>query len=156
MGTRRAVLGAIGLGILVTGFDPVRRAWATVDGNVDPLPPLDGQVLLDASSREGVSQDAGRYVQKVPQAVLVPGSVADIQKMVRYCVKNKVRVAPRGLANTTDGQGLVGGLLIDMRALRKIHSIDADRAVVDAGADWLALTNAAHAKGLTPPALTGF
>ncbi|WP_344160951.1 FAD-binding protein [Kribbella yunnanensis] len=123
---------------------------------MEPLPPLDGEVLLDAASREGVSQDAGRYVQKVPQAVLVPGSVRDIQAMVKYCVQHRVRVAPRGLANTTDGQGLVGGLLVDMRALRKIHRIDADRAVVDAGADWLALTNAAHARGLTPPALTGF
>ncbi len=157
MSTRRALLGAIGLGILVTGFDPVRRSWATSEGdNVEPLPPLDGEVLLDAGSREGVSRDAGRYVQKVPQAVLVPGSVRDIQAMVKYCVKHRVRVAARGLANTTDGQGLVSGLLIDMRALRKIHRIDADRAVVDAGADWLQLTNAAHAKGLTPPALTGF
>lgn len=157
MSSRRALLGAIGLGILVTGFDPVRRSWATSEGdNVEPLPPLDGQVLLDAGSREGVSQDAGRYVQKVPQAVLVPGSVRDIQAMIKYCVKHRVPVAARGLANTTDGQGLVSGLLIDMRALRKIHRIDADRAVVDAGADWLQLTNAAHAKGLTPPALTGF
>ncbi|GAA0574347.1 FAD-binding protein [Kribbella sandramycini] len=157
MSTRRALLGALGLGILVTGFDPVRRSWATTAGdNVDPLPPLDGQVLLDTPSREGVSKDAGRYVQRVPQAVLVPGSVRDIQAMVKYCVRNRVRVAARGLANTTDGQGLSGGLIIEMRALRKIHRIDADRAVVDAGADWLQLTNAAHAKGLTPPALTGF
>ena len=63
MGTRRALLGAVGLGILVTGFDPVRRSWATSEGdNVEPLPPLDGEVLLDAGSREAVSQDAGRYV----------------------------------------------------------------------------------------------
>ncbi len=138
MSTRRAMLGAIGVGILVTGFNPVRRSWATTDGdNVEPLPPLDGHVLLDAASREAVSQDAGRYVQKVPQAVLVPGSVRDIQAMIKYCVKHRVKVAARGLANTTDGQGLVVGLLIDMRALRKIHRIDADRAVVDAGADWL-------------------
>lgn len=104
MGTRRAVLGAIGLGIVVTGFDPVRRSWATDGGNVDPLPPLDGQVLLDASSREGVSQDAGRYVQKVPQAVLVPGSVRDIQAMIRYCVRNRVRVAPRGWPTPRTGR----------------------------------------------------
>jgi FAD/FMN-containing dehydrogenase len=60
------------------------------------------------------------------------------------------------LANTTHGQGLVGGLLIDMRSLNTIHEIRADRATVDAGVDWLELTNAAHERGLTPPALTGF
>jgi FAD/FMN-containing dehydrogenase len=60
------------------------------------------------------------------------------------------------LANTTHGQGLVDGVLIDMRSLNTIHEISSDRATVEAGVDWLQLTNAAHAQGLTPPALTGF
>ncbi len=76
--------------------------------------------------------------------------------MVKFCARFGIQVAPRGLANTTDGQGLVAGLLIEMRSLNTIHEIGDDRAVVDAGADWLQLTNAAYARGLTPPALTGF
>jgi FAD/FMN-containing dehydrogenase len=157
MRSRRAVLGAIGLGALVAGFSPAGRTWATGGGgDFDPAPRLDGQLLLDLPSRERDSRDGGQYRHVVPQAVLVPGSVADIQAMVRYCARHRIPVAPRGLANTTDGQGLVSGLLIEMRAFRTIHKIGPDHAVVDAGADWLELTRAAHAHGLTPPALTGF
>ena len=120
------------------------------------MPALDGELLLDEPSREAVSQDAGRYRHERPHAVLRPGSAADIQAMVKFCARFGIPVAPRGLANTTDGQGLVAGLLIEMRSLNTIHEISDDRAVVDAGADWLQLTNAAYARGLTPPALTGF
>jgi FAD/FMN-containing dehydrogenase len=140
----------------MVGFDPVSRSWVEAADGVEQVPGLDGELLVDEGSRAGVSQDAGRYVTHVPHAVLRPGSVADIQAMVRFCARHEIPVAPRGLANTTHGQGLVGGLLIDMRALNTIHEIGTDRAVVDAGADWLQLTTAAHAKGLAPPALTGF
>ncbi|NEA33247.1 FAD-binding protein [Streptomyces sp. SID13031] len=118
--------------------------------------PLDGELLLDESSRQEFSQDAGRYRTKVPRGVLRPGSVEDIQEIVRFCAQYGIPVAARGLANTTDGQGLVDGVLIDMRSMNTIHEIGEDRAVVDAGVDWLQLTNAAHARGLAPPALTGF
>jgi cytokinin dehydrogenase len=111
---------------------------------------------FDSAGRESVSEDAGRYLKQVPQAVVRPESVTDIQEVVRFCHRNGITVAARGLANTTHGQGLVDGVLIDMRSLNTIHEIGADRATADAGVDWLQLTNAAHAKGLTPPALTGF
>jgi FAD/FMN-containing dehydrogenase len=140
----------------MVGFDPVGRVWVEAAEGVEVVPSLAGELLLDEGSRVAVSQDAGRYVRKVPQAVLRPGSVEDIQVMVGFCARLGIPVAPRGLANTTDGQGLTSGLLIEMRALSTIHEIRDDRAVVDAGADWLQLTEAAYERGLTPPALTGF
>ncbi|MEV8377359.1 FAD-binding protein [Kribbella sp. NPDC056861] len=111
---------------------------------------------FDPAVRESVSADAGRYRRQVPQAVVRPESATDVQEIVRFCARHEIPVAARGLANTTHGQGLVDGVLIDMRSLNTIHEIGADRATADAGVDWLQLTNAAHAKGLTPPALTGF
>ena len=141
---------------MMVGFDPVNRSWVEAGEGIERVPALDGELLLDEGSREAVAWDAGRSVHRVPEAVLRPGSVTDIQVMVGFCARLGIAVAARGLANTTNGQGLVGGLLIEMRALDTIHEIGADRAVVDAGADWLQLTNAAHARGLTPPALTGF
>lgn len=142
--------------MLVVGFDPGRRSWVEVADGVERVPGLDGELLFDEVSRGEVSRDAGQYLTTTPQVVLRPGSVGDVQTMVRFCARHEIPVAARGLANTTHGQGLVGGLLIDMRSLNTIHEIHDDRAVVDAGADWLQLTNAAHERGLTPPALTGF
>lgn len=157
MGSRRNVLAALGIGALVAGFDPTARAWASSGGaGVDALPPLDGTLHLDEATRRQDSQDAGRYLTRLPHAVLRPGSVADVQKMIRFCRRRRIPVAARGLANTTHGQGLVNGLLIENRSLAGIRTIGADRAVVGAGTTWLELTRAAHERGLTPPALTGY
>jgi len=65
-------------------------------------------------------------------------------------------VANRGQAHSTYGQGLVGGLLIESRSLRTIHSISEDGADVDAGVLWQELLLAAGEHGLTPPVLTRF
>lgn len=107
-------------------------------------------------TRRQNSRDGGRYVTRVPRAVLRPGSVADIQKMIRFCRRHRIPVAARGLANTTNGQGLVAGLLIENRSLAGIHSIQSGSARVGAGTTWLELNRAAHEQGLTPPALTGY
>jgi FAD/FMN-containing dehydrogenase len=94
---------------------------------------------------------------KTPLAVLLPGSVEDIAKMIRFCNRFGLKAAARGQAHTTFGQGLVeDGLIIEMATLNTIHSIGASRADVDAGALWKDLTTQAFAQGVTPPVLTGF
>src|SRR4030095_247652 len=47
-------------------------------------------------------------------------------------------------------------VVIDMRSLRAVHSVSADRLDVDAGADWGAVVQAALSHGLTPPVLTAY
>ncbi|WP_203434049.1 FAD-binding protein [Jiangella asiatica] len=120
------------------------------------VPPLDGALRWEEPVRAQASRDAGRYLSRVPRAVLRPGSVADVQAMVRFCRTHRIPVAARGLANTTHGQGLTGGLVIEYRSLAAIHTIGPDHAVADAGATWLELARAAGPHGLTPPALTGY
>jgi cytokinin dehydrogenase len=156
---RRQLLSGLGLGALVVGFDPTGRAWATAETaapGFDRIPPLDGTLHLDEPTRRANSVDNGRHVTRVPAAVLRPGSVRDIARMIRFCRTHRIPVATRGRAHSTHGQGLVSGLLIDSRTLATIHSIGPDTAVVDGGATWLDLTRAAVARGLTPPVLTGY
>ncbi|MFC0110978.1 FAD-binding protein [Kibdelosporangium aridum] len=150
--TRRNLLTGLGLGVLVAGFDPVGRVWAA-EGPFDRVPQLDGELVFDHS---GVSTDNGQYVIREPLAVLRPKSVRDIEKMIRFCRKHRIKVATRGRGHSTHGQGLVAGLLIDSRWLATIHSIDRDRADVDAGATWLDLTRAGYRHRLAPPVLTGY
>lgn len=120
------------------------------------VPELDGTWHLDEPTRHRDSRDAGRYLTLRPRAVLRPGSVADVQRIVRYCRQRRIPVAARGLGNTTHGQGLVDGVLIECRSLAAIRRIGPDEAEVGAGTTWLELTRAAHEYGLTPPALTGY
>ncbi|UAK35952.1 FAD-binding protein [Nocardia asteroides] len=120
------------------------------------VPALDGMLVFDDATRTSDSLDQGNIVSRRPTAVLRPGSVRDIATMIRYCGQYGIEVAARGAAHTVFGQGLVAGLLIEMRSLRRIHSIDADTADVDAGVLWRELTVAAFEQArLTPPVLTG-
>ena len=85
MVTRRNVLAGMGAA-LVYGFDPARRAWvadAHARGARD-LPPLDGSVVTDPATLATYADDVGNIVRKTPRAVLLPGSVEDVQAMVRY------------------------------------------------------------------------
>lgn len=122
--SRRRMLAGMG-GALVLGFDPAARGWiATARAGhrhprgcepFDRLPELDGMVTTDPAAVAPYASDAGSIVHKTPIAVLFPGSVTDIQKMVRFCRRHRISVACRGQGHTTFGQSQVeGGLVIDM------------------------------------------
>jgi cytokinin dehydrogenase len=159
MVSRRAVLSGLGAAAFVLGFDPVTRSWISEAhaATFDHVPPLDGQLLTDPASLAPYGEDVGKIIFDTPVAVLLPGSVQDIQKMVLFCRRHGIKIAPRGEGHTTFGQSQVaGGLSIDMRTLNKIHSISHDSADVDAGAKWSSLVEATTPLGLTVPSLTGY
>lgn len=159
MVTRRNVLAGMGAAALVYGFDPIERTWvadAHARGSA-PLPALDGTVVTDPATLATYADDVGNIVRKIPRAVLLPASVDDIQAMVRYAKRHGIKVAARGQGHTTFGQSQVeNGLVIDMRTLSEIHSIESNRAVVDAGLTWRQLVEEIVPQGLTPPVLTGY
>ena len=71
---RGFVTGAgIAAGALVMGFNPVARQWVTAaEAATTPfadLPPLDGEVVYDAESREANSRDLGRIIFRTPNAI---------------------------------------------------------------------------------------
>jgi FAD/FMN-containing dehydrogenase len=158
--SRRRLLHGLATGLAVIGYSPLHRLWITEASAAEcdfvDAPPLDGVLLTDTSSREGHATDLGNIVRHTPCAVLRPGSVEDIQRMIRFCRQHRIRVAARGQGHTTHGQGLTTGLIIELGVLNTIHSIGPDGADVDAGVTWKDLVTASVAQGLTPPVLTGY
>jgi FAD/FMN-containing dehydrogenase len=154
-GSLAAVAGAV-----VLGFDPLTRSWVThahADGVFDELPRLDGSLHLDDATRAAYAEDFGQIVHERPLAVLKPGSVQDIARMVRFARRHHLRIAGRGRGHSTFGQAQVeAGVVIDMSTLRTIHRIAGDRVAIDAGIRWTALLGATLARGLTPPVLTDY
>jgi cytokinin dehydrogenase len=158
---RRHFLRGAGTAALVIGFEPVSRVWlgtaaATETPAFAHVPVLDGTLTFALADRQADSVDEGRMITQVPAAVLRPGSVRDIQRMVTFCRAHGIKVATRGQGHTTDGQGLTDGLLIENRSLATIHSIGPDGADVDAGVLWRELAEAAAPHGLTPPLFTTY
>jgi cytokinin dehydrogenase len=147
---------------LVVGFNAATRSWvAAADGRArapfERVPRLDGALLLDEVTRRAHAQDYGQIVHEQPSAVLRPGSVGDISRMVGFARRFGLRITARGQGDQPFGQAQVSeGVVIDMRSLGAVHSVFADRLEVDAGADWRGVVEAALRHGLTPPVLTAY
>ncbi|MEO7331462.1 MAG: FAD-binding protein [Minicystis sp.] len=157
---RRAFLrGSLAVAALV--YFPETRIWASQPGPGGiHIPSLDGQLLTDAASLAKAADDFGHMIHHTPRAVLVPGSIHDIEKMVKFARQHDIQVAgARGLGEShgTRGQAQVeAGVVIDMSALDTIHAIEGDSVLVDAGVRWIDLLAATTPLGKSPPTLTDF
>jgi FAD/FMN-containing dehydrogenase len=145
---------------VVVGFDLAGRSWVTkasTGGAFAQLPPLDGTLTTDPASLAAAADDFGHIIHRTPVAVLRPGSVGDVVKLVRFAREHNIRVAGRGKGHTAFGQSQAeAGVVIDMTTLNQIHSVGQDAAVVDAGVVWRDLLLATIPAGLTPPVLTDY
>ena len=153
------VVATAAAGTAVVGFSANARAWVR-PGHGSPFhraPSLDGELVTDAASLAEVGKDRANIVFTTPSAVLRPGSVDDVVKMVRFCGRHCIKVVARGQGHATDGQAQVdAGLVIDMRTLDAVREIGSGYALVEAGSTWRALLVQTLAAGQTPPVLTGY
>jgi len=161
--SRRCFLrrSATAAGAIVVGFDPSTRAWAAAGQQTGSLargfPAFDGALRTDAGARLAVADDFGHLVHRRPMAVLEPGSVEDIARLIRFAARHGISVAARGEGHSAFGQSQVrGGVVIDMRRLARVHRIDAASVEADAGVTWRTLLDATLERGLTPPVLTDY
>lgn len=141
---------------LIVGFDPDTRSWAAdrTSGPLIGLPRLDGALVHDAAVIDEVSQDNGRIVRRRPLAVLRPGSIDDIVRMVRYANTHRLRVAMRGQGHSSYGQAQVeAGVVIDSRPLRRVLRVSESEIDVEAGATWGEVLAATLPRRRTPPVL---
>jgi cytokinin dehydrogenase len=158
---RRHFLAGMAAGMAVMAFDPRHQSWLTA-AHADhpagiPIPDLDGELVVDPASLAEAADDFGHIIHRTPVAVLRPGSIDDIRKLVQFANRHHIEVAMRGQGHSTFGQAQAeAGVVIDSRALHTIHSIGPLGAVVDAGVRWLDLLTTTVAQGYTPPVLTDY
>lgn len=120
------------------------------------LTDLSGTLLFDDAARQTAADDFGHIVHRLPIAVLKPGSVQDIVKIVQFANRRDLKVAMRGQGHAMFGQAQVeGGVVIDSSTLNSVRVINSGgRPAIEAGpgALWGAVLDAAYAFKLTPPA----
>ncbi len=158
---RRGFLRSAAAAVPVLAFSPSAKAWLTCKtADAIDIPNLDGQILTAPAELEAAAQDWGYIVSKVPIAVLVPGSIADVVRVVRFANEHCIKIGPMsmvGNSHSTQGQSQAeAGLVIDMATLADIESIDEDSAVVGAGVRWIELLEASLPLGKSPPILTDY
>ncbi|HET7288276.1 MAG TPA: FAD-binding protein, partial [Pyrinomonadaceae bacterium] len=163
--SRRTFLrGTLAGAVVVAGFDTALRSWVSAAelqhheaALAEDFPVFDGVLLLDDASRAAAADDFGHLVHRQPLAVLKPGSVNDVVKLIRFAKRNNIQVAARGQGHSTQGQAQVeAGVVVDMVTLATVHEINLTNALVDAGTRWLDLLAQTIPQGLTPPTLVDF
>ena len=150
-------------GAAVIGFHGGLGTWVTAsaDGGsaspFDEVPRLDGSLLLDDATRRAYAQDFGQIVSEEPIAVLRPGSVEDISRMLRFAGRHGIRVVGRGAAHTVFGQSQHhAAIVFDLTTFDDIGPIVDGCITVGAGCRWNAVLPATLAAGLMPPVLPDY
>lgn len=158
--SRRNFLKGMLTGTVVVGFDTIFRTWITpaellsASLPAPDFPTFEGDLLVDETSLEIAADDFGHIVHRSPIAVLRPGSVNDIVRLIRFACKYKIKVAARGQGYSSGGQGQVeAGVVIDMTPLNKILEINSTDVLVEGGISWLNLLQQTVPFGLTLPTL---
>jgi D-lactate dehydrogenase (cytochrome) len=123
----------------------------------DPLVAVVGErnVLRDEDEKAPYATDVYRE-QSMPAAVVRPGTVEELQRIVALCAENRTRYTVRGGgASYTDAYNALEAdhLLIDTSRLDRIVEINATGgyAVVEAGVTWAALARVLAPYGMRTP-----
>ena len=160
--TRRDLIKGLACGSLIAGFDPLTRSWVTsahaaAKPELEHVPKLDGVLRTDEEALAEASIDYGRFVTRRPVAVLEPGSVRDIARIVRFANKHDLRIAVRGHGHSIYGQSLIeGGIVIRMSTLAEARHMPGRRVLADAGCSWGAVLQETLKEGLTPPVIPDY
>src|SRR5437867_1018999 len=92
-------------------------------------------------------------IRTTPDVVVQPETVEDVANVVAAAYDLGIPVIPRGAASFPLGGSVptMGGVVIDLSAMRRIHAIDKERilADVDAGVRWSTLQEVLRGDGLT-------
>ena len=119
------------------------------------LTDLSGTLLFGDAERQGAADDFGHIVHRMPIAVLRPGSIEDVVKLVQFANQRGLKVAMRGNGHAMFGQAQVdAGVVIDSSPLNSVRVIDVcGRPAIEAGpgALWSGVLDVAYARKLTPP-----
>ncbi len=109
-------------------------------------------LLSDARSRAAYAEGAGIY-RIVPQAVALPRSVADVQRLVRRSLTTGTPLVPRGAGSGMPGGNVGRGVVVDLSAGFHGVTVDHRRRLARAGASttWAQVNDAARPFGLRLP-----
>jgi len=103
-------------------------------------------VLADEESLRPYECDGLSAYRRLPLAVVLPDTVAQVQEVVRYCHRHSIPVVARGAGTGLSGGALPieQGIVLSLAKFNEILSIDADNrsAVVQPGVRNLAISEA--------------
>jgi len=91
-------------------------------------PSEEPRFVLSAAERENHSKDPSYHAQGMPDAVVFPKTIEEIQEIVRACSEFKTPIIPYGSGTSLEGHVTAdhGGVCIDFRDFNKILRLNVD------------------------------
>lgn len=118
------------------------------------LPRLDGEWLLDETTRAAIATDWGHEFHRLPHAVLRPASATDVVRAVKYARDAGLKLAMRGQGHCVSGQAQVdGGIVIDSSSLSAVGWHETQLVNAEPGASCGDVARLALSRRLTPPVM---
>lgn len=112
-------------------------------------------LFIDQETLSNYSHDYTEDLNFLPEIVIKPTTVEQVQWIVKCCAKFKIPITPRGAGTGLSGGALpiLGGVLLSMEGMNKILQIDEDnlQAIVEPGVINEALQIAVQEKNLFYP-----
>ena len=92
----------------------------------------DSQIKVDEESLEKYAHDETEDLSFPPEIVLVPESVEEVAKILKYANENKIPVTPQGARTGLSGGALpvYGGIALSMEKFNQILDIDENNSQV--------------------------
>jgi cytokinin dehydrogenase len=118
---------------------------------------FESKIIRDDDACRAVARDYGGYVSRVPQGVIRATRVDDVVTAVRSATAEGVKLTARGAAHSTNGQSQVeSGVVLDLRGLNSVLELTSNSVLVQAGALWRDVAQAALEIGRTFPVFTDY
>ena len=131
-------------------YSEVLQRRGEIVAGLRAIVPGDG-VVDDVERMRAFESDGLTAYRQLPLVVVLPESVEQVSRVLRYCHENGVRVVPRGSGTSLSGGALPlrDGVLLVMSKFNRILDIDYEnRAVVaQPGVTNLAITHAVAGRG---------
>src|SRR5215468_9791699 len=133
-----------------TRDEAVLRRRSEIVRALRALVPGEGVISAEREMRPYESDGLTAYRQ-LPMVVVLPRTVDEVSRVLRYCHSNGIKVVPRGAGTSLSGGALPlgDGVLLGMARFNRIREVDfANRvAVVEPGVTNLAITQAVAHRG---------
>ena len=133
--------------------DPDREIMARrneIAGRLREIVPGEGVVTAPEEMRVYESDGLTAYRQ-LPMIVVLPSTVDQVSRVLRYCHEEGIKVVPRGAGTSLSGGALplADGIVLGMAKFNRVLEIDYDNrcAVVQPGVTNLAVTRAVEPAG---------
>jgi glycolate oxidase len=128
----------------------VMRQRAAIVADLSKLVPP-GTIIADEEGRRAYETDALTAYRRLPLAVALPHSTAEVSSLLRYCHANGVKVVARGAGTSLSGGALPAedALVIGVSRMGRVLDIDTlnRTARVETGITNLGISEAVKARG---------